>query len=150
METTILALLQEQGEVLGQLTGMVQNLLDSLDSTARRESWEEAALPSPRGGQFLRQILFARYPGFARDYDWLRAEGYLTETPGGLTWNRSKQSLAEYFGRQEHPDRRHHWRDIERVFQVRRLKSSLSRNGDPFKKMSLDYQELLARRGKDE
>jgi hypothetical protein len=75
---------------------------------------------------------------FAADYARLVSGGCLTETPDGLGWHKSKQSLAEYFGRQEPADKKRRWRDIESLFGVTGLRNSLSRNRDMFKKTSND------------
>jgi len=142
----ILALLREQGEVLREQREVLHRQTETLQRLEGVLAGRREASPGPPpGGSFPLLVLFSRYPGFARDYEWLRAEGYLTETPDGLVWNKSKQSLAEYFGNQESPDQNHHWREVEAVFQVTGLKNKLSRNGYEFKKVSRDYEELRRR-----
>jgi hypothetical protein len=142
----ILALLREQGEVLREQREVLHRQTETLQRLEGALAGRRESSPGPPpGGSFPLLVLFSRYPGFARDYEWLRAEGYLTETPDGLVWNKSKQSLAEYFGNQESPDQNHHWREVEAVFHIRNMRSSLSRNGDSFKKISSDYRELRAR-----
>jgi hypothetical protein len=131
----ILAALRKQGKALTRQT----RLLRELEALVKGRT--AAAEPSG-AGDFRRIVVFAQYPRFAEDYARLVSGGYLTETAGGLIWHKSKQSLAEYFGNQEPKDKRHHWRDIENLFNVRRLKNSQSKNGDMFKKPSNDYREL--------
>ncbi|MDR1787795.1 MAG: hypothetical protein LBR16_05025 [Treponema sp.] len=93
-------------------------------------------------GAFKRVVVFAAYPDFARDYEWLKTAGYITEMPEGLIWNKSKQSLAEYFGTQRKTGKNHRWKEIEQLFGMRGLKNSKSRNGTVFKKPSADFDTL--------
>jgi len=125
---------------LGELTGEVRQQtqrIDELSSLVRAGSAGRPDSPRQLTG------VFALYPQFERDYERLVSGGCISETPQGLVWNRSKQSLAEYFGNQEPPGaKRHHWRDIERLFNLTGLTNSLSRNGDIFKKPFRDYERL--------
>ncbi|GAB6391503.1 MAG: hypothetical protein MdMp014T_0876 [Treponematales bacterium] len=127
------AALRGQGKALRRQT----RLLRELEALVKGRT-------EPRGaGDFRRTVVFAQYPRFAADYERLVSGGCLTETPDGLVWHKSKQSLAEYFGRQESAGKKRHWRDIESLFGVTGLRNSLSRNGDMFKKTSNDYRELM-------
>jgi len=88
-------------------------------------------------------IVFNQYPQFEADFEKLLSCSYISATPQGLVWNKSKQSLAEYFGRQKHSGKCRKWQDIERLFNVKALTNSLSRNGSSFKRYSKDYEELI-------
>jgi len=128
---------------LGELAAELRRqswLLDNLSAFLRMAPPEGPAR-APGGSRLL--AVFALYPRFEREFPWLLAHGFLRETAQGLAWNKSKQSLAEYFGNQDRPGAgRHHWRDIERLFNVKNLANSLSRNGDMFKKTSRNYEAL--------
>jgi hypothetical protein len=100
------------------------------------------ALPHP-SESFPLIAVFAQYPQFALDYRRLCSLGYIVETEGGPMWGKSKKSLAEYFGGLESPGKKRRWREVEALFGVRGLRNSLSRNGDIFKKPSVDYEALL-------
>jgi hypothetical protein len=130
----IIALLRRQTQVMGEIAELLK---------AQFAAREAERVPLPR--DFKLVVVFAQYPGFQRDYAWLTANGYIAETPDGLVWNKSKQCLAEYFGNQASTQKKRRWRDVENLFNVKDLRNSLSRNGDLFKKPSLDYEELLTR-----
>jgi len=86
--------------------------------------------------------VFVLYPKFERDFQSLLKNDFIKETADGFLWNKSKQSLAEYFGNQEHSGKKHHWQAIECLFNRSNLKSSFSSNGNAYKKPSKDYDEL--------
>jgi hypothetical protein len=132
----IFALLREQGEALRRQEAK----LDELSRLVKNEHTQHDS----RNDNYKLAVVFAHYPDFANEFPWLKKSGYISETSDGLAWNKSKQSLAEYFAHLEHSGRRR-WRDIEALFGVTKLKNSLSRNGDVFKNLSRDYLELRKR-----
>jgi hypothetical protein len=83
--------------------------------------------------------VMAYYPEFGRDFYLLERIGYLERNGDKLKWNKTKKSLAEYFGNQKSPAK---WADIENLFDVKDLKHSYNKNGDAYdKKKSKDYEE---------
>jgi hypothetical protein len=89
-------------------------------------------------------VVFLLFPQFQQDYEIMK-NGYITETETGLKWEKSIQSLAEYFGKLPLPQNRktRPWKDIEILFNVKDLKNSFSNNGNSYgKKISKDYEEL--------
>ena len=93
-------------------------------------------------------IVFSIYPQFQQDYEILKSNGYFTETENGLQWEKSKQSLAEYFGYLPRPRETKKnnvpWKEIERLFSLDKpLKNSFSNNGNPYgKSQSDDYIKI--------
>ncbi len=81
-------------------------------------------------------LVLAHSERFRQDYDKLIELGYMCKADGGyLIWLKSKQSLAEYFGYQK---KRAKWKDIENLFQTKRLSHLLSVTDN----VSKDYLEL--------
>ena len=81
------------------------------------------------------------YPKFKDDYEMLKENEYLLETVHGLRWIKSKQSLAEYFHSIANSDKKMSWKTLEKIFDVKDLKNSLSNNGNEFKKKSKDFEQ---------
>jgi len=143
-------------QVLSELDAKVSSLIravNGLEELIKKEHPDGGpAAPARRKCT----VVFAQYPDFEKHYDWLLSSGYISETAGGLTWNKSKQSLAEYFihltpdnaasgaagGAPDVHSRKRRWQDIEALFNVKGLKHCISLNGDMFKKPSRDYEEL--------
>jgi hypothetical protein len=89
--------------------------------------------------------VFADYPDFQEDYELLKTNGFFSETQNGLKWEKSKQSLAEYFGYLPlpHSTKNRPWKNIEILFNEQDLKNSFSSNGNAHRKLlSKDYEEL--------
>jgi len=83
------------------------------------------------------------YPCFLEHYAALQNGGYIAETKNGLRWEKSKQSLAEYFDAIKPKERKHNWATLENFFGVKDLKQAASQNGNPFKgKKSRDFDAL--------
>ncbi|MBR5032966.1 MAG: hypothetical protein IKX70_04805 [Treponema sp.] len=106
-----------------------------------KEMFERAIIKTETKQDFSPQeILVLSYcSGFRKDYQRLIEIGYMRKIEDGfLEWLKSKQSLAEYFGSQQHGK----WRDIENLFKEKNLNHLLS----VAEKQSKDFialQELL-------
>ncbi len=88
--------------------------------------------------------VMAEYPAFKKDYQTLINNKYMSKNGDYLTWNKSKQSLAEYFGKQAKEDTNVSWKPIETLFNQKNLSSAFSQNGNAIKKkLSKDYEALL-------
>lgn len=90
-------------------------------------------------------VVISLYPQFKQDYQILIDNGYMQKNGDYLQWLKSKQCLAEYFG-DLHKENREQgkisWKGIEKLFNVKRLTSLYSRNGNIFKITSKDYEKL--------
>jgi hypothetical protein len=119
---------------------------DSLDSYIRKYSLvdlvdeEKPALPDSTSLFVIKQIVL-NFPKFNEDYPILKENGYLLETEQGLQWQKSKQSLAEYFHSIAPANKNMSWKLLEAIFNKSDLKNSLSRNGSEFKKTSKDFEQ---------
>jgi hypothetical protein len=60
-----------------------------------------------------------------------------------ITWEKTTQSLAEYFGNQKNNGGNINWKCIELLFGKKGLRNSFSKNGNTFKKTSKDYEQWL-------
>jgi hypothetical protein len=88
-------------------------------------------------------VIGQSYPCFLEHYAALQNEGYIAETKNGLRWEKSKQSLAEYFDAIKPQERKHNWATLENFFGVKDLKQAASQNGNSFKgKKSRDFDTL--------
>lgn len=68
--------------------------------------------------------VMAYCPSFEKEYGKLLQLGYMRKAKDGyLEWLKSKQSLAEYFGRKNVKGK---WSDIENLFRQKRLNHALS------------------------
>lgn len=84
------------------------------------------------------------YPKFSEDYNMLIENNFMHKIDGGLLkWDKSKQSLAEYFNYIKQKGKRHSWRAVETLFQTSKLSNLLSTNGNTFKTTSKDFKHLL-------
>jgi hypothetical protein len=92
--------------------------------------------------------VFTFYSQFEKQFDILNDNGYICENGEYLKWEKSKQSLAEYFGYMPVKNNNHQWKFIEKLFNETGLKNSFSTNGSSYggshsKKKSRDYEKLL-------
>jgi hypothetical protein len=119
-------------------------LFEKAGMTARNMKDAEAIqerLSDPK--ERAKDLLGYFYPRFKIEYNRLKDLGYISERADGcLTWHKSKQCLAEYFGYQKNPAE---WKYIEAVFYVEAEKADALK--DSFKmskiKKSKDYEDLL-------
>jgi len=98
-------------------------------------------------------VVFSYYPQFQQEYEILKTIEYISETGNGLKWQKTKQSLAEYFGNlplsRETKKNNVQWKAIEVLFGVKDLKHSFSNNGNSYgKNKSKDYKRLIEILGK--
>jgi hypothetical protein len=89
-------------------------------------------------------LAFIAYPDFREDYNLLVDKRFIIETTGGPRWQKTKKSLAEYFGYQkEYTENK--WVILEGLFDVKNLKNHFSTNGGSYRrKPSKDYEDWLA------
>ena len=117
---------------LGDKAGILVNLMNAEKAMASTFSEKEIAVIS-------------RYPDFKNHYEILIEQGYMKKDGDGLKWLKSKQCLAEYFGRMSkklHPLKNVPWGPVHVLFNCNQLNAFFSKNGSTFKKESRDYQEL--------
>jgi len=90
-------------------------------------------------------ILFFFYPEFIEDLPLLIENKFILVEDRKLVWDKSKKSLAEYFGNQTKDGKNNKWEFIEHLFGKKDLKNSFSTNGSSYdrKKPSKDYNEWL-------
>ena len=91
-------------------------------------------------------FVFLHYREFKNDLPLLKKHKYILVDNGNLVWQKSKKSLAEYFGYQTKKDKNTKWEAIERLFNTDDLKNSFSPNGSSYtrNKMSKDYEKWLS------
>jgi hypothetical protein len=93
---------------------------------------------------YNRILVFMFYPQFEKQFNLIKNNGYFCEKDKYLKWQKSKKSLAEYFGYMPVKNNNHQWKFIEKLFNETDLKNSFSTNGSPYnKKKSRDYEKLL-------
>ena len=86
--------------------------------------------------------LFKLFPEFKNDYRLLFEKDYLEKRNEGLHWEKTKQSLAEYFKSIKPLEMKNiPWKTIEGVFDEKDLKHRGSNNGSSTKKPSKDFEE---------
>jgi hypothetical protein len=136
---------QAQIRILRRAEAALRSSAEELSRLAAALSSTQNQQPPFPGTHFQSKcmLVFAYYPAFVSQYEYLKKAGYFSETGTGLKWHESKQALAEYFGYQEKEVAKHHWRDIENLFGQKDLARSFSKNGSRFKKLSRAYEALL-------
>ena len=85
-------------------------------------------------------LVFAYYPQFKKDLVKLFHYEYIKETENGLSWEKDKVALAEYFGHQTEKNKNKRWEKVENLFKLKGLKDSFK---NAKIKKSKDYEKLL-------
>lgn len=89
--------------------------------------------------------VFLFYPDFENEFDLLEEEKFITTVNNTIVWNKSKKSLAEYFGNLKTKEKYKNWKIIEQLFNVSGLKHAYNTNGSAYdKKISKDYEKWLS------
>jgi hypothetical protein len=131
--------------------GNLENYLDDVVNVIQdkeREDEQELApdTQAPEAGSKIPDFVLSiagYYPQFMNHYPKLEKAEYIRATDKGLQWQKSKQSLAEYFTAIKPKDKSNNWIILENIFSVNDLRNAASQNGNPFKgKKSKDFVEL--------
>jgi hypothetical protein len=77
-----------------------------LEARADQELNVENIQEVPRIGGEMLDLVLAWYPEFKTDLELLEKVGYFENNGDSLKWEKSKQSLAEYFGNQSQGNNR--------------------------------------------
>ncbi len=128
--------INEQCSITENAKRIINNIKISCDQVLLQEEEKQYSF-SP-----AENAVMAKFPQFKNDYQTLINNGYMSRNNDYLIWNKSKQSLAEYFGYKINNNTNIPWKVIETLFNKNNLSSSFSRNGNAYKNISRDYEQL--------
>jgi hypothetical protein len=122
--------------------GIINGIRAQIESMTELASDTQAPEAGSKIPDFVLSIA-GYYPQFMNHYPELEKAEYIKATGTGLQWQKSKQSLAEYFNAIKPKDKSNNWVILENIFSVSDLRNAASQNGNPFKgKKSKDFDEL--------
>ena len=117
---------------LGDKTGLLVNLMQTEKEIQHTFSEPEI-------------VVISKFPDFKEHYQTLIDKEFMKKDGKYLKWLKSKQCLAEYFGNMSkklNPKKNVTWGPVHILFSCKQLNTLFSVNGNVFKKISKDYQEL--------
>jgi len=116
-------------------------LLEERKKTGKSEPMPDYLIPGI-------QVVFLAYPEFYCDMELLIEHKYIRVENNKIEWLKSKKSLSEYFGYQTKKNKNVEWDIIQKLFNVKDLKNSFSKNGSSYRnKYSEDYVDWLKIKG---
>ena len=131
----------------GEENIIYKGLGQTLENLSQDFEIYERAILKKSDKEILLDLVFIEYPQFQQDYEKLKAANIFIKTDTGLNWNYSKQSLAEYFGKQKQDNEVIQWQHIEKLFTIKNqkiigLKDSFNQYRNTFQKESKDYEAI--------
>lgn len=95
---------------------------------------------SEKDKNHLLQYIFALYPKFQEKYEYFIATEVIKINGNNFFWTYEDNCLAFYFGYIESVDKKRHWKELEKLFNVKNLAQKFKNpKSDEIKDKMVDY-----------